>query len=86
MLGKLWQAVCRATDQEGGGLLPGEVCTKTGRPVADVLFMENLTCTAFEEYEEVPETVSLDLSEDDVMWVASKVSGVAGAMGQKRSR
>ena len=36
--GKLHQAVCRATDREGGGcLLLGEKCTKTGRPVADVL-------------------------------------------------
>ena len=36
--GKLRQAVRRATDREGGGcLLPGEKCTKTGRPVAEVL-------------------------------------------------
>ena len=33
--GKLWQAVCRATYREGGGcLLPEDLCTKTGRPVA----------------------------------------------------
>ena len=42
--------------------------------------MENPTCAAFEEYEEVPETVPLDFSEDDVMWVASKISGAAGAL------
>ena len=36
--------------------------------------VENPTCAAFEEYEEVPETVPLDFSEDDVMWVASKIS------------
>ena len=36
--GKLLQAVCRATDREGGGyLLLRDKCTKTGRPVADVL-------------------------------------------------
>ena len=36
--GNLQQAVCRATDREGGGcLLPGDKCMKTGRPVADVL-------------------------------------------------
>ena len=37
--GKLRQAVPRATDREGGGcLLPEEKFTKTGRPVAEVLW------------------------------------------------
>ena len=55
----------------GGGLLPGGVCTKTGQPVAGILQekcpdmcvppLGNPTCEAFEEYEEVPETVTLDL-------------------------
>ena len=36
---------------------------------------------AFEEYEEVPETVPLDFSEDDVTWVASDLSGSTGALG-----
>ena len=36
--GKLCQAVRRATDREGEGcLLPDNQCTKTGRPVAEVL-------------------------------------------------
>ena len=36
--GKLQQAVCRATDREGGGcLVLDDQCTKTGRPVAEVL-------------------------------------------------
>ena len=43
--------------------------------------MENPACAAFKEYEEVPETVPLDFTEDDVTWVASKLSGAAGALG-----
>ena len=42
--------------------------------------MENPTCAAFEEYEDVPKTVPLDFTEDDVTWVASKFSGAAGAL------
>ena len=68
--GNLQQAVCRATDTEGGGcLLPDDQCTKTGRPVVEVLRekhpdmcvppVENPMCAAFKEYEEVPETVPL---------------------------
>ena len=90
--GKLRQAVRRATDREGRGcLLLGGKFTKTGRPVADVLQekhpdmrvppVENPACAAFEEYEDVPETVLPDFTEDDVTWVASKISGAAGAMG-----
>ena len=30
---------------------------------------------------EVPETVPLNFTEDDVLWVASKLSGAAGALG-----
>ena len=35
---------------------------------------------AFKDYEEMPETVPLDLSEDDVTWVVSKLPGAAGAL------
>ena len=45
--------------------------------------MENPTCAAFEEYKEVPKTVPLDFTEDKVTWVASKVSGAAGALGEE---
>ena len=78
--GKIWQAVYQATNREGGGcLLPDYQCTKTGRPVAEVLWkkhldmcvslIENPACAAFEEYGEVPETVPLNFAEDDVTWV-----------------
>ena len=43
--------------------------------------VENPTCMDFEDYKDVPETVPLDLLEDDVTWVASKISGAAGALG-----
>ena len=39
--------------------------------------MENPVCAAFENYREVPETVALNFTKDDVMWVASKLSGAA---------
>ena len=45
--------------------------------------VENPTCSAFEEYKEVTETVPIDFMEDDVTWVASKLSGAAGALGAK---
>ena len=86
--GKLRQAVRWANNREGGGLILGDVCTKTGLPVADVLRdkhpdihvppLENPTCMSFEEYKEVTVTVPLDFSEDDVMWVAFKLSGANG--------
>ena len=43
--------------------------------------VENPACTTFKEYGKVPETVPLDFTEDDVTWVASKLSGAAGALG-----
>ena len=94
LCGKLCQSVRQATDREGGGcLLLDDQCTKTGRPVAEVLWekhpdmrvppVENPMCAAFEEYEEMPETVPLDFTEDDVTWVASKLSSAAGALGSE---
>ena len=38
-------------------------------------------CAAFEGYGEVTETVPLNFTEYDITWVASKLSGVAGALG-----
>ena len=38
LFGKLIQAVCQATVREGGGcLLLDDQCTKTGRPVVEVI-------------------------------------------------
>ena len=47
--------------------------------------MENSTCADFEEYEDIPETVPLDFKDDDVTWVASKLSGAAGALGAEEN-
>ena len=93
---KLQQAVRRVTSREGGGggcCLPGEVCTKTGQPFADFIWekhldmrvspVENPTCTAFDEYKEVPEIMLLDFSEENITWVASKLSGAAGVLGEE---
>ena len=43
--------------------------------------MDNPTYAAFEGYEEVPEMVPLELSEEDFPWVSSKLSGAAGDLG-----
>ena len=38
-------------------------------------------CVAFEDYKDVPDTVPLDFTEDDIMWVVSELSGAADALG-----
>ena len=43
--------------------------------------VENPTCAAFDKYKEVPETVPLNFTEDDVMPIAPKLSRAAGALG-----
>ena len=75
----------------GGSLLPDDQCTKPERPVAEILRekhpdmrfppVENPTCADFKEYEEVPEMVPLNFTEDDVTWVTSKLSSAAGVLG-----
>ena len=85
------KAICRATERERVGcLLPNDQYTKTGQPVAEVLWekhpdtrvspMENPTCAAFEEYGEMPETVPLDFTEEEVTWVETNISGAAGTL------
>ena len=43
--------------------------------------VENPMCAAFEVYEAIPKTIPLDFTEDDVTWVALKLSGAAVALG-----
>ena len=42
--------------------------------------VENPVCAAFKKYEDMPKTVPLDFTEDDMMWVTSRLSGAAGAL------
>ena len=44
--------------------------------------VENPTCAASKEYEKVPETVPLELLEDEITWVESKLSGAAGSLAK----
>ena len=62
----------RATSYRGP---PGEASGHTCPP------HENPVYAAFEDYGEVPETVPFDFTEDDVTWVASKLSSTIGALG-----
>ena len=50
-------------------------------PDMHVPCMENTTCVVFKDYKEVSETMNLGLLEDNVTWVASKLSGNVGALG-----
>ena len=90
--GNLRQSVWQLTAREGGGcLLLGEVCTNNGRPKSDFLREKHPDtripqvgdpqCSAFERYEEVPETVPLEFLEDDVTWAALNLSSAARAPG-----
>ena len=43
--------------------------------------VKNPACEVLEKYEDIPKTVPLEFTEDDVLWVASKLSGAAGVLG-----
>ena len=92
------QVVLLATDREGVGwggvcVLLRDVCTNNGRPFAYVLWKKqpdmhvppvgNPTYAAFEDYEEVPETTPLELSEVKVTWAEFKHSGATGTLGSE---
>jgi hypothetical protein len=86
---KLCTAVCFATACDGGGvLLPQDTCTKTGRPVTEVLQLKhpdtripNLgdpDCIAFEHYNKVPMALPTDCTSKDLEALALRMSGSAG--------
>ena len=83
MSGRLHQVVCRATNRDGVGFIfPDEQCTKTGRPVTEVLQEKHpdmrvppcgKPCVRSIQGVKVSyQTVPLDFTEDDVTWVAPK--------------
>ncbi len=88
--GKLHAAVCVAMAYDGGGvLLPQDACTKTGRPVIEVLQSQhpdtripNLGypyCIAFEQYNEVLFALPIDCTSKDLEVLALRMSGSAGS-------
>ena len=92
MSGRLRQATRLFLEREGGKgvLAPDDVCTKTGRPVIDVLNEKHpelrdpavdVEGGAFETYDATPSPVPLDCTEKTVEAVAVDLSGAAGPSG-----
>ena len=88
--GRVRSAVRNLTARTGGGgvLDPDSACTKTGRPVIDVLRSKHPEMQvpdlgadgnlAYQPYESCPETVPLQCDAMGVEAIASKLSGAAG--------
>ncbi len=87
--GKLRAAVRFATDCGGGRvLLPQDSCTKTGRPVMEVLSsqhpdtripdLKDPHCIAFEHYDEVSVEIPTDCTPKDLKMLALRMGGSAG--------
>jgi hypothetical protein len=93
--GRLRSAVRVLTNRAGGkGVLePDEACTKTGRPVIDILRskhpkmrdpapdLEDPDRGSFEEYPSIPEPLPLEITDEVVSVVGSRLSGGAGPGG-----
>ena len=86
--GKLPQAVCWATDREGGvgGVPPSGLHLHQYRATVSGSHLgegprytsppcENTICAAFEEYNDVPEVVPIDFMKNEVTWAALNLSG-----------
>lgn len=92
--GRLRSAVRRLTFREGGGILqPEDNCTKTGRPVLDVLCKKHPELrepsnigSATGSFEPVPDAdwmkpIPVNVTTDTVAQVATHLSGAAGPDG-----
>jgi hypothetical protein len=87
--GNLQTAVRNLTNQAGGGVLgPDDLCTKTGRPVIEVLRdkhpdqrlpdLSDPNSLAFSKFDEVPDPIPINCSPEIVEAVARKLMGAAG--------
>ncbi len=89
--GRLRKAVRNLTNRDQGGVMdPHDLCTKTGRPVLEVLQSKHPAPrptdihedNSFEKYSTPPPTaIPLDVSADHVEKIASRLSGAAGVDG-----
>ena len=70
---------------QSGVLFPGDAGTKTGQPGMEVLREKHPVMhipdlidpesSSFEEYKKYPDVMPLDISEEDVQWVATQMIG-----------
>ena len=90
--GRLRSAVRTLTDCSGGGVRqPGDLCSKTGRPVWQVLQEKHPALRnpellndphgAFEPYPTVPTAITICVTPEDVELICSRLSGAAGPSG-----
>ena len=85
--GKVSQAVRFATIRDIRSILEGiDVDSKTGKPVLEVLRSKHPESVVpspdnLERYEELPELVTLNITNETVLTVAAKLSGGAGPGG-----
>jgi hypothetical protein len=90
--GRLRSAVRNLTSREAGGVLSADgICSKTGRPVVDVLREKHPDIRdppsvggatgAFERYPLLPTAIPVCVTGDTVEQVAAKLSGAAGPGG-----
>ena len=90
--GRLRSACRNLTSSDGGGVLQSDdKCTKTGRPVVDVLQGKHPNLRepssvgneagVFEPYGSVPTSIPVDITAQDVESVASRLSGADGPGG-----
>ena len=90
--GRLRSAVRTLTDQSGGGVRqPDDLCSKSGRPVWQVLqekhpalrdpVLLNDPHGAFEPYPNEPTPIPIYVTPEDVELICSRLSGAAGPSG-----
>ena len=84
--GNIWVEVRGIRGQgQSEVLLPGDIYSKTGRPVMDVprnkhpaMRKQDLVEPECSYFEDDPDVVPLDISEEDVMWVSGNLFGASG--------